>query len=121
LFFGTLAASKMNHWFGSDAAVGLAFAAWMLALTGKQRFPSWVDRSVTGLSEISFTLYVFHFPLLFFVSTVVLEGKQFSADAQGFLWFCGLTVVTLATSALMWWLFERNTARVRKWILEIGR
>ncbi len=111
----------MNHWFGSDAAVGLAFAAWMLALTGKQRFPSWVDRSVTGLSEISFTLYVFHFPLLFFVSTVVLEGKQFSADAQGFLWFCGLTVVTLATSALMWWLFERNTARVRKWILEIGR
>jgi peptidoglycan/LPS O-acetylase OafA/YrhL len=121
LFFGTLAASKMNHWFGSDAAVGLAFAAWMLALTGKQRFSSWVDRSVTGLSEISYTLYIFHFPLLFFISAVVLEGKQFPADAQGFLWFSGLAVVTLATSAVMWWLFERNTTRVRKWILEIGR
>ena len=117
LFFGTLAASKSDHWLGSDPAVGLAFAGWMLALTGAWRFPSLLNRSVTGLSEISYTLYVVHFPLLFFVAAVVLNGRQFPADPQGFVWFVGLAAAGVVVSAGMWWLCERNTDRVRKWVL----
>jgi peptidoglycan/LPS O-acetylase OafA/YrhL len=116
LFLGTLAASKTDHWLGSAEPVGLAFAAWMLALTGAWRFPSWLNRCVTGLSEISYTLYVVHFPVFFFVAAVVLNGRQFPADAQGYIWFGGLAAATLAISAGMWWLFERNTDRVRKWL-----
>lgn len=121
LFFGTLAASKTDHWLGSDGAVGLVFAAWMLALAGAWRFPTWLNRSVTGLSEISYTLYVVHFPLLLFVAAVVLNGRQFPADLQGFFWFGGLAAAVLAISAAMWWLFERNTDRVRKWVLSDRR
>ena len=117
LFLGTLAASKTDHWLGSDGAVGCAFALWMLSLPGGWRVPGWFNRLVTGLSEISYTLYVVHFPLLFFVAAVVLKGRQFPADAEGFLWFGGLTASILAISAGMWWLFERNTDRVRKWLL----
>jgi peptidoglycan/LPS O-acetylase OafA/YrhL len=121
LFLGTLAASKTDHWIGSDGAVGCAFAVWMLALTGAWRFPAWLDRIVAGLSEISYTLYVVHFPLLFFVAAVLLGGKQFPADAAGFLWFSGLAAAILGVSIAMWWLFERNTNLLRKWLSGTGR
>jgi peptidoglycan/LPS O-acetylase OafA/YrhL len=117
LFFGTLAASKTSHWLGGDYAVGTAFALWMLALSGVWRTNAWWTRVVTGLSEISYTLYVVHFPLLFFFAAVVLQGKQFPADALGYLWFAGLAAAILLLSAGLWWLFERNTDAVRKWIL----
>lgn len=114
LFLGTLAASKTDHWYGSDGVVGCVFAVWMLSLPGGWQVPGWLNRLVTGLSEISYTLYVVHFPLLFFAAAVVLNGRQFSADAHGFLWFGGLAGITLAISAGMWWLFERNTQWVRE-------
>ena len=117
LFLGTLAASKTSHCLGGDYAVGTAFALWMLALSGAWRSSAWWTRVVTGLSEISYTLYVVHFPLLFFVSAVVLQGKQFPADAPGYLCFAGLAAAILLLSTGLWWLFERNTDPVRKWIL----
>lgn len=113
-FLGTLAGSKMDHWYGSDGAVGCMFALWMLSLPGGGRLPRRVDRLVKGLSEISYTLYVVHFPLLFFVAAVVLKGRQFPADFLGFSWFFGLTSIILAISTGLWWLFERNTYRVRE-------
>jgi peptidoglycan/LPS O-acetylase OafA/YrhL len=117
LFLATLAATKTSHWLGSDYAVGTAFAVWMLALSGAWRTSTWWTRLVTGLSEISYTLYVVHFPLLFFVAAVVLNGRQFPADAQGYLWFAGLAIIILGIATGLWWLFERNTDTVRKWIL----
>ena len=118
---GTLAATKTNHWFGSDGAVGLVFAVWMLSLTGSRNMPVWLIRLGTGLSEISYTLYVVHFPVLFFVAAVVLKGRQFPAAAGGYLWFVGLGLAMLVLSAGMWWLFERNTNTVRRRIYPLVR
>ena len=119
LFIGTLAASKTTLWLGSDYVVGTCFALWMLTLTGAWRTTTsaWWTRLVTGLSEISYTLYVVHFPLLFFVAAVVLKGRQFPPDALGYLLFAGLAVAILMTAMGMWWLFERNTDRVKRWVL----
>jgi len=113
IFFGALITSKMESGIGGDYVVGIAFALWMLALPGSWIVPAWGRWVVTGLSEISYTLYVVHFPLLFFIAAVVLEGRQWPANGQGLLLFGGLTVVVLAISVGMWWLFERNTDRVR--------
>jgi peptidoglycan/LPS O-acetylase OafA/YrhL len=118
LFLGTLAASKTDHWLGSDTAVGCAFAAWMLSLTGGWRMPPLLTRCVTGLSEISYTLYVVHFPLLFFVAAMLLDGGQFPASAEGYLWFSGLAAAMLGISVAMWWLFERNTPWLRRKVTE---
>ena len=116
LFLGTLVGSKTGHWLGSDYAVGITFALWMLALSGAWRTGAWWTRLVTGLSEISYTLYVVHFPLLFFAAAVLLKGRQFPADGQGFFWFAILAAAILLISAGMWWLFERNTDAVRRLI-----
>ena len=76
--------------------------------------PSRIGKLAIGLSGISYTLYVVHFPLLFFGAAVVLKGTQFPADIMGFLWFVGLATSVLVVSILMWWLFGRNTVQVRK-------
>lgn len=117
LFIGTLAASKTNHWLGGDLAVGSAFALWMLALSGTWWANRWWTRLATGLSGISYTLYVVHFPLLFFIAAVLLKGRQFAADAQGYLCFGTLAAGILTIATGLWWLFERNTDAVRRWIL----
>jgi peptidoglycan/LPS O-acetylase OafA/YrhL len=114
VFCIALIASKIEKWMVSDYVVGITFALWMLSLPGRRRMPGWCSWVFTGLSEISYTLYVVHFPLLFFIAAVVLDGRQWPANGQGFLLFGGLTVVVLAISVGMWWLFERNTDRVRK-------
>ena len=113
-FLGTLAAARAGHWLGSDYALGGAFAVWMLSLTGSWRRAGWMRRIATGLSEISYTLYVVHFPLLFLFAAAVLKGRQFQPDAQGYAWFAALAVGILLFCTGMWWLFERNTDRVRK-------
>lgn len=118
LFLATLAASKTGHWLGSDYSVGIAFAMWMLALPGTTRLPSLLHRAVTGLSEISYTLYVVHFPLLFFVSAVLFLGRRFPANSAGYLWFTVLAATILVVATGIWWLFERNTDTVRKWIMK---
>ena len=115
-FLGTLAAAKSGHWLGSDYAVGGAFAIWMLSLTGSWRREGWPRRIATGLSEISYTLYVTHFPVLFLVAAAVLKGRQFQPDAQGYAWFAALAAGILLFATAMWWLFERNTDRVRKMV-----
>jgi peptidoglycan/LPS O-acetylase OafA/YrhL len=116
IFLGTLVASKTDSWIGSDFAVGTAFAFWLVSLPGGLSFPAWIRRVVTGLSEISYTLYVVHFSLLFFVAAVVLKGRQFPANGEGYLWFGGLAAAVLAISVALWWLFERNTDHVRRWL-----
>lgn len=114
LFFGSLLASKTGHWLGSDHAVGAVFAVWMISLIGPWQKSSLYSRLATGLSEISYTLYVVHFPLLFFAAAVLLKGHQFPPNTEGFVWYVGLSVLIVIISVAMWWLFERNTTWVRK-------
>jgi len=110
---GALVASKLAAGIVSDYSVGVALALWMLALPGSWGAPGWCRWVVVGLSEISCTLYVVHFPLLFFVAAAVLDGKQWPANGQQFLWFGGMTVAILLISVGVLWLFGRNTDRVR--------
>ena len=115
-FLGTLVAGRAGHWVGGDYAVGGAFAVWMVSLTGSWQRAGWMRRIATGLSEISYTLYVVHFPLLFLFAAAVLKGRQFQPDAGGLAVFAALAAGVLLAAIGMWWFFERNTDRVRKMV-----
>ena len=65
-------------------------------------------------SEISYTLYVVHFPLLALITFTVLQGRQFLPSLTGFGIFTALLITTLVFASIMWWIFERNTFIVRK-------
>ncbi len=119
---GTVAASKTGSFLGSDMAVGFAFAGWVLSLRGPWSHTGWWSRLSSGLSEISYTLYVVHFPILFFIATVVLNGQQFAPDGPRLTLFASLACLLTAVSAGLWWLFERHTPKVRLWMAQqLGR
>ena len=113
-FLGSLLASKAGHWAGSDWVVGITFALWMPALLGAWPRFGWWSRFSTGFSEVSYSLYVMHFPVLFFVVAVMFNGYQYAPGIVGYLWFALLASGTLLISAGFWWVFERNTTAVRR-------
>lgn len=102
--------------FVSDFLVGIAFAFLCLILT-KQPFPRrrlrWFAQGSLYLSEVSYSLYLSHFPIVVLIAATVYESKKRVPDgmllAQFFVWI----LVLLGMAVALWWLFESRTAFVR--------
>lgn len=111
---GTLAASKRGSQLRTDWIIGIASALWVAGLAGAGFRLSWIKRVASSLSEMSYTLYVVHFPLLAFVFYCFFGGRQFQPGPASYLWFGALLIGSVAFAAVFWWCFERNTERLRK-------
>ncbi len=69
-------------------------------------------RVARASSEISYTLYLSHFPVLLLVTLTVLGPDRFAPGFAGAAVYIGLLLAVLAWAAALWWCFERNTDRV---------
>lgn len=116
LVFGSVLVGCKLGWGGcSDFVLGLAFAAWLPSLVGIRRFPAGFKAVATILADHSYTLYVVHFPLLFFLAVVVTKGRQFDFGGTGIAVVLGSCLLALALTRVCWLCFEGNTERVRQW------
>ena len=112
-FLLSLFLSKSSSPFGSDLAVGLAFALWMPMLLGTSNKSNWARSVGKFLSEISYTLYVIHFPIVILLGSIWVGTHQHSFGAKGILIFVAMCLVCLICASVMWWLFERQTNDLR--------
>lgn len=117
LLAATLVAARADWWLGHDLLVGFAFAA-LVPWLARAAMPWSTGRQAAFLSaDFSYTLYLVHFPLQAFLFFTLMGGTQlpFGASAMALLiaGFAGC----LAYAALVWWLFERNTAWLRRSVL----
>ena len=97
-----------------DLGVGAAFAVLASSLVGiAPPGAAAVRRLVSWLSDVSYTLYLFHFPLVVAVGALVMRGKQFQPTAASMLVYATLLAAILATCSVAWFAFERNTPAVR--------
>ena len=115
-FLITLALSKTNSVWGSDLAVGLGFAGWLWVFKELPLRGIAFRRIAIWLSDISFTLYVTHFPLLFLVAAVGCGGIQWASGPVAYAAFFGISASLLVAAWLLWFAFESRTETVRKWI-----
>lgn len=99
-------------WFGLIIAISLPVLALLPAPTGVYQ------RISHALAEISFTLYLTHMPLLMLIVMVWLAPDRFTFGPIGLLVFIGLFVLALLWAALIWWLFERHTNKVYRWLMQ---
>lgn len=113
---GTLAMSKTDSPLGSDYAVGLGFAAWLWVWKGVPLRVAALRRLATWLSDISYTLYVSHFPILFLIAAVGFGGSQWVPSPMAYAAFAGISLTLLGISWLSWVAFESRTEMVRKWM-----
>lgn len=116
VFALVLAGSKWRPEAINDWMVGGVFALWLPALAGRWNAPEWLRRLAKGLAEISYTLYVVHFPLLFLVAAAGLQGRQWLPDGTGLGLYAALLAGAVAVSAGWWWCFEKRTEAVRAWV-----
>ncbi len=116
LFVASLALSKTGSPLGSDYAVGITFSIWMIALLGAWRSLAFMRPFARYVSEISYTLYVVHFPVLFLFAATVLRGKQFTPGAYGYGLFAVLFAGSVALATALYWLFEKRTERARQFV-----
>jgi len=103
------------RWTGvpTDIVLGLAWAALLPALAMLPRVDGHYARIANGLSEISYTLYATHFPLLAFIYFTILAPNQWEPGALPVILAVAMLAAALALAVLFWWLFERRTGEIR--------
>jgi peptidoglycan/LPS O-acetylase OafA/YrhL len=100
----------------SDFIVGLSFACLCLLLTYKDFFQchqSTIAKFSLYISEVSYSLYLSHFPMVILIATTMYQSKKLMPDGWALVQFSGWGLLLLALASLMWWLFESRTTFVR--------
>lgn len=99
-----------------DLVLGVSFLPLTGVLSLLPNDADWFHRISGAMSEISYTLYLVHFPFLAWIFFTVFQGRQVVPDFPGMALYVGLLLAVLAYASLTWWCFERNTDRIRAWI-----
>jgi peptidoglycan/LPS O-acetylase OafA/YrhL len=106
-----------------DFVIGIPVAG---LLIGLRALPTEgpVLRSTAGifsyLSKISFTLYLVHFPLLAFVF-FSWHLPQRQPTLLAYVQFAACLVAVMAVASAIWFVFERNTDAVRRFVSRVWR
>lgn len=102
--------------FESDFLVGITFAFLCLILT-KQAFPklrvTWFAKGSLYLSEVSYSLYLSHFPIIILIAATAFESQKRVPGGLLLVQFFAWILLLLAMAVALWWLFESRTAFVR--------
>jgi peptidoglycan/LPS O-acetylase OafA/YrhL len=115
-FAASLVASKHSGWGGSNFLVGATFASLVPGLATCNSAPAWYRSIATGLADISYTLYVVHFPLLALIAYVWLVSLRQQPGWAAYAHYGMLLAGVLIYAGAVWWCFERNTDRFRRWL-----
>jgi peptidoglycan/LPS O-acetylase OafA/YrhL len=121
LFLGTMLITKsqfvehrLPRWLSIDFVTGLAFANVALqVLWAQPKMLIPLEKVTNWLSDISYTLYLFHFPVVVLCGGV-LQGRQLQPTIAALGLYAVLLSLVVGLSYASWWLFERNTHVVRR-------
>lgn len=121
LFLGVLLSTKTRLFDSipilSDITLGFAFSLFAFFLLPISTdfvgsiFMKWIAK---WSSEISYSLYVIHFPLIMVVAVIFYKDAQLKPDAAGILQTSAWMAFLIASGWVSWLLFERQTPKVRK-------
>jgi peptidoglycan/LPS O-acetylase OafA/YrhL len=116
LTIGALLASRSGR-MGEEAdlLIGVGCAAMVAGLAVRTSISYFYGMLSAGASEISYTLYLVHFPVFAFLFFVFFKGIQIPLSLASSGWFGLILAIILLYSGAIWWLFERNTDRVRRY------
>jgi len=112
----TLLASRTQLRFGSDFVIGAAFAVALPFLARARASSALYRRTGFILSEMSYTFYLAHFPVLAWLYFTFAAPGQWAFGLLSVAALAGILLAVMVYAAAIWWLFERNTDRVRAFV-----
>lgn len=128
LFAVALIDSKLHliHSFlhiSSDILISICFSLFLLCLN-TSKFPSMIRHYFTfvgkWLSEISFTMYLAHFPIVMLIYTYGYKNGQVVLSFDTLLIYFAWLLVIVITSFCLWFLFEKHTSKARYFISKLA-
>lgn len=105
---------------GVLVVVSVCLVLWVEGRTSQAAHPL-LQKIAEQLSDVSFTLYATHLPLLVFVHAIVLGNSRLPYSFGGIAAACGLALSAFLMAIVWWWLFERKTNDYRRWLTETLR
>ncbi|HEC13126.1 MAG TPA: hypothetical protein ENI80_07730 [Acidiferrobacteraceae bacterium] len=122
LFMVSLVDSKMSiiHTtlnIPSDLFVGILFSLFLISINNKSvssRYRKYIAGFSKWLSEISYTLYLFHFPIVMLIYAIFYSKRQLTLNSYGVIQYFLWMITIFSVSYALWWVFERNTSKVRQ-------
>jgi peptidoglycan/LPS O-acetylase OafA/YrhL len=98
----------------AEAVLCIGFALCLPAFCGARATRALIPiaPTVRFASAVSYTVYLVHYPVNAALGTIMSRSAVFDAGAIGF--FLARLAVCVAVALAFWWLFERNTDRVKK-------
>jgi len=116
LLFASLSASRLHlipSDFLSDLAIGLSCVYLIILLV---KVPQNINiKSITIASDISYSLYAFHFPMAYLLSSV-FNFKDKEPTVINIVYFILMDVFILLCTYLIWYAFERNTHHLKNFL-----
>lgn len=118
LFFGGLVLHKSRPFLPASIVLGVAVALliWVTLRQGSMRLPSVYVRVATWTSHRSYTLYLIHLPMLILCKVALHLPRASVFNGRFFLITLGLLAATVVYTQGVYWIFERNTDHVRRWL-----
>ena len=101
-----------------DFAIGFAFAAMLLPLSQLRRASSMVTKLSRAGAEMSYTLYLVHFPVVAFLACYLLDNRRLIPSLGGATIFVGLLAIVIIYAYGVYFLFERNTRTAKQAVLQ---
>lgn len=102
----------------SDFLIGLAFSLFLFSVL-KINLPNILRNISFWLSEISYSLYIIHFPFVMLIYSLFYSKGQLEFSISAVFHFIFWFLLLVSLSYLFWFLFERNTPMVRRKMKEI--
>jgi peptidoglycan/LPS O-acetylase OafA/YrhL len=68
------------------------------------------------ISDISFSLYLVHFPFVVLIGSLFYGVKRYPASAIGIAIYFGWLLVLLLVGVVFWWAFEKRTPVLRQYV-----
>lgn len=100
-----------------EFAVGASFsilAVSLIKVPTPQTLECFLMPVARGMSELSYSLYLTHFPVVLLIAVTFYRSSKLPPDFIGLLHYFGWLMVLLVVGVTFWWAFERWTYVVRR-------
>jgi len=104
-----------------DLPLGISFAILLVGVTRLQtchRAAHWITLAGRRLSDLSYSLYLCHLPIILAISRFFIGETQLRPSGSSYALFVGFLAILVFIAWLLWLLFERHTDFVRRRILD---
>lgn len=105
----------------NDFFIGICFSLFIFSIKNSRFFEIkniYLSKFSIWLSNISFTLYVIHFPLLMLIFSLFYKNNMQVISTYSLIQFFLISLFIIGFSYVFWYLFERNTDKVKYYIKE---